>query len=148
MFVWFQINCCMVNTIWFRFDLIRFRKNFSLCNRGQFSPKHDIFKLGNCNPFSEVTHFLVYFDKSSCASLVSILSEVFNTFNLNTFSSFTGIVMSGWKVSLFGNKFLSLVIPSDVAKFFDCLEDWRIPETDHWKMWRSFVLVWDAVQMN
>ena len=27
----FQINRWMVNTIWFRFDLIRFRKNISLC---------------------------------------------------------------------------------------------------------------------
>ena len=30
-FVWFQINQCMVNTIWFRFDLIRFRIYFSVC---------------------------------------------------------------------------------------------------------------------
>ena len=29
----FQINRCMVNTIWFRFDIIRFRKYFSLCVR-------------------------------------------------------------------------------------------------------------------
>ena len=28
--VWFQINRCMVNTIWFRFDSIRFRKDFSV----------------------------------------------------------------------------------------------------------------------
>ena len=27
--VWFQINRCTVNTIWFWFDLIRFRKDFS-----------------------------------------------------------------------------------------------------------------------
>ena len=27
----FQINRCMVNTIWFQVDLIRFRKNFSVC---------------------------------------------------------------------------------------------------------------------
>ena len=26
----FQINRCMLNTIWFRFDLIRFRKDFSV----------------------------------------------------------------------------------------------------------------------
>ena len=31
MSVWFQINRKMVNTIWFRFDLIRFRKYFSVC---------------------------------------------------------------------------------------------------------------------
>ena len=31
-FVWFQINQCMVNTIWFRFDLIGFRKDFSVCS--------------------------------------------------------------------------------------------------------------------
>ena len=30
--VWFQINRCMVNSIWFRFDLIIFRKYFSVCN--------------------------------------------------------------------------------------------------------------------
>jgi len=29
--VWFQINRKMVNTIWFRVDLIRFRKDFSTC---------------------------------------------------------------------------------------------------------------------
>ena len=29
--VWFQINQKMVNTIWFRFDLIIFRKDFSVC---------------------------------------------------------------------------------------------------------------------
>ena len=29
--VWFQINRKMVNTIWFQFDLIRFRKDFSVC---------------------------------------------------------------------------------------------------------------------
>ena len=29
--VWFQINRKMVNTIWFRFDLIRFGKDFSVC---------------------------------------------------------------------------------------------------------------------
>ena len=29
--VWFQINRKMVNTIWFRFDLIRFLKYFSEC---------------------------------------------------------------------------------------------------------------------
>ena len=31
MFVWIQINWKMVNTIWFRFDLIVFRKYFSVC---------------------------------------------------------------------------------------------------------------------
>ena len=30
--VWFQLNRKMVNTIWFQFDLIRFRKNVSLCS--------------------------------------------------------------------------------------------------------------------
>ena len=29
---WFQISRKMVNTIWFRFDLIRFKKYFSVCN--------------------------------------------------------------------------------------------------------------------
>ena len=29
--VWFQINWKKVNTIWFRFDLIRFWKDFSVC---------------------------------------------------------------------------------------------------------------------
>ena len=29
--VWFQINRKMVNTLWFRFDLISFRKDFSVC---------------------------------------------------------------------------------------------------------------------
>jgi len=29
--VWFQINQKMVNTIWFRVDLIRYRKDFSVC---------------------------------------------------------------------------------------------------------------------
>ena len=29
--VWFQINQKIVNIIWFRFDLIRFRKDFSVC---------------------------------------------------------------------------------------------------------------------
>jgi len=28
----FQINQCMVRTIWFRFDIIRFRKDFSVCS--------------------------------------------------------------------------------------------------------------------
>ena len=32
MSVWFQINRIMVNTIWFRVDLIRFQKDFSVCN--------------------------------------------------------------------------------------------------------------------
>ena len=33
-FVWFQINRKMINTIWFRVDLlIRFRKSFSVCGR-------------------------------------------------------------------------------------------------------------------
>ena len=31
--VWFQINRKMVNTIWFRVDLIRFRKDFSVSER-------------------------------------------------------------------------------------------------------------------
>ena len=31
MSVWFQINRKMVNTIWFLFDLTRFRKDFSVC---------------------------------------------------------------------------------------------------------------------
>ena len=31
--VWFQINRKMVNTIWFRFELIRFRKDFSMCGQ-------------------------------------------------------------------------------------------------------------------
>ena len=31
MSVWFQINCKMVNTIWFRVDLMIFRKYFSVC---------------------------------------------------------------------------------------------------------------------
>ena len=31
-FVWFQINLKMITTIWFRFDLIRFWKYFSVCN--------------------------------------------------------------------------------------------------------------------
>ena len=49
-------NRCIVNTVWFRFDLIRFRKDFSVCRRclwewhhwrhprqdtGKFSPKRD-----------------------------------------------------------------------------------------------------------
>ena len=29
--VWFQINGNMVDTIWFRFDIIRFRKDFFMC---------------------------------------------------------------------------------------------------------------------
>ena len=33
----FQINRCKVNTIWFRFNLIRFRKYFSVCKR---VPRH------------------------------------------------------------------------------------------------------------
>ena len=32
MSVWFQINRKMVNTIWFRVDLMRFRKDFSVCS--------------------------------------------------------------------------------------------------------------------
>ena len=35
-YVWFQINQCIVNTIWFRFDLIRFRKDFKCTNMGIF----------------------------------------------------------------------------------------------------------------
>ena len=42
--VWFQINRKMVNTIWFRFDLIRFGKDFSVwmcsCSNGAY-----IFRL-------------------------------------------------------------------------------------------------------
>ena len=30
--IWFQINQKMVNTIWFRIDLIRLRKDFSVCS--------------------------------------------------------------------------------------------------------------------
>ena len=30
--VWFQMNRKMVNTIWFRFDFLRFRKDLSVCN--------------------------------------------------------------------------------------------------------------------
>ena len=33
--VWFQINRKMVNTIWYRFGLIRFRKDFSVCTHGK-----------------------------------------------------------------------------------------------------------------
>ena len=33
MSVWIQINRCMVNTIWFRVDLVRFGKYFSVCIR-------------------------------------------------------------------------------------------------------------------
>ena len=35
----FQFNRKMVNTIWFRFDLLRFRKYFSVCNWEIFSSK-------------------------------------------------------------------------------------------------------------
>ena len=31
-FVWIKINRCMVNTIWFRFDLKQFREYFPACN--------------------------------------------------------------------------------------------------------------------
>ena len=31
--VWIQINRCIVNTIWFRYDLIKFQKYFSVCSR-------------------------------------------------------------------------------------------------------------------
>ena len=37
-YVWFQINRRMINTIWFRFYLIRFRKNFSVCK-----DRHEMF---------------------------------------------------------------------------------------------------------
>ena len=36
----FQINRCMVNTIWFRFDLMRFRKHFSVCTELNFFNNH------------------------------------------------------------------------------------------------------------
>ena len=38
-YVWFKINRKMVNTIWFRVDLIRFRKYFSACT-GSMAPPH------------------------------------------------------------------------------------------------------------
>ena len=31
--VWFQSNRCMVNTIWFQFNLIRFQKDSSVCTQ-------------------------------------------------------------------------------------------------------------------
>ena len=34
--VWFQINRKIVNTIWFRFDLIRFQKYFSVCKSNNY----------------------------------------------------------------------------------------------------------------
>ena len=34
--VWFQINRKMVNTIWFRIDLIKLQKDFSVCRRWDF----------------------------------------------------------------------------------------------------------------
>ena len=39
--IWIHINCKMVNTIWFRVDLIRFRKYFFVCTIVKFGP--------NCN---------------------------------------------------------------------------------------------------
>ena len=37
--VWIQMNRKMVNTIWFRVDLIRFRKDFSVCSHWRI---HDL----------------------------------------------------------------------------------------------------------
>ena len=47
--VWFQINRKMINTIWFRFDLIRFRKDLSVCTvQGNFYPRRKfLVKLRN-----------------------------------------------------------------------------------------------------
>ena len=44
--VWFEINRKMVNKIWFQFDLIRFRKDFSVCVLvGMLSPKMPCFVI-------------------------------------------------------------------------------------------------------
>ena len=40
MSVWYQINRKMVNNIWFRFDLIRFRKYFSVCTKIWYCSGH------------------------------------------------------------------------------------------------------------
>ena len=40
--VWFQINRKMLNTIWFQIDLIRFRKDFSVCIHETFFWLHNL----------------------------------------------------------------------------------------------------------
>ena len=48
--VWFQINPKMENTIWFRFDWIRFRKDFSVCRIMHQHYGHCIFASAKmCN---------------------------------------------------------------------------------------------------
>ena len=51
--VLFQINLCMANTIWFRFDLIRFRKYFSVCrvDRRTAAAGRDCKKFRNFQTF-------------------------------------------------------------------------------------------------
>ena len=44
-FVWFQINRKMVNTIWFRFHSISFRKDFSMCTENCNGEFHALQKI-------------------------------------------------------------------------------------------------------
>ena len=46
--VWSQINRCMVNTIWFRNDLIRFRKYLSACRQSVCGAPHTHLLLYVC----------------------------------------------------------------------------------------------------
>ena len=45
--VWFQIDREMLNTIWFRFDLIRFGKDFSVC-RTCVTSTNRFFRSSSC----------------------------------------------------------------------------------------------------
>ena len=62
--VWFQINRCMVNTIWFRFDFIRFRKdmeNISLCVRPSSTQRNFFPFLSNVTGYDCAEIFLLFF---------------------------------------------------------------------------------------
>ena len=67
--VWFQSNRKMVNAIWFRFDLIRFRKDFSVCREIYFQfPVQLIACLQLSSCFLAKRMFAFFFSKlkSNC----------------------------------------------------------------------------------
>ena len=66
---WLQINRKMVNTIWYRFDMIRFRKDFSVCTYIQKR-----LYSGARNEGLAVVYLLLYKHKNKPSSLYICIS--------------------------------------------------------------------------
>ena len=61
--VWFQINPKMVITIWFQVDLIRFRKDFSVCTLKQKFSLWELLRAQLCGilfPQNRVFYFSIH----------------------------------------------------------------------------------------